>query len=90
MTSDKVRQRVQSEIGDRTTNRFGWEFRRFLLPVPELRSYGGDMLWTVLVEQGTGEGYHIVFDADMEKFGLAHSGTCVGLYGGFMETLDAM
>ena len=92
MTADEVKQRVLREIGDRSTNRFKWDFRQFVLPEPELRSYDGEQLWTVLVERNSngGEGYHIVFDADEEMFGLASGGVCVGLYGGFLDALDAM
>ncbi len=90
MTSDNVKQILLREIGDRTANRFGWDFRPFLLPEPELRSYDGEKLWTVLVERNDGEGYHVVFDADEGKFGLATDGVCIGLYGSFLETLDAM
>ena len=93
MTADDVKQRVLSEIGDRSTNRFGWDFRRFLLPEPALRDYGGELLWTVLVERDAegGEGYHVIFDAEMDKFGLAYSGACFELHdGGFLQTVDAM
>jgi hypothetical protein len=90
VTANDVKQRVLSEVGDRTTNRFGWNFRHFLLPEPELRDYGGELLWTILVERDAGEGYHVIFDAEMDKFGLAHGGACVGLYGGFLEAVDAM
>jgi hypothetical protein len=90
VTANDVKQRVLNEIGDRTTNRSGWDFRRFLLPEPKLRDYSGELLWTVLVERNGGDGYHVVFDAETEKFGLAHAGACVGLYGGFLETLEAM
>ena len=94
MTPEEVKERVLREIGDRTTNSYGWEFRQFLLAVPQSRSYDGEMLWTVLiersVERGGAEGYHVIFDPEIAEFGLAYGGVCIGLYGGFMEALDAM
>jgi hypothetical protein len=49
-----VRELRGREIGDRTTNRFGWDFRPFLLAEPELRSCDGQKLWAVLVERNGG------------------------------------
>jgi hypothetical protein len=91
VTSDEVKQLVLREIGDRTTSGVGWRFRPFMLPEPELRSYGGENLWTVLIERVDGaEGYHVIYDPDQGMFGLADKGVCIGLYGSFIETLDDM
>ena len=91
MTADDVKEIVRLEIGDRTTSGVGWEFHPFMLPEPELRSYDGENLWAVLIERLDGaEGYHIVYDSDQGMFGLASKSVCIGLYGSFIETLDAM
>jgi hypothetical protein len=91
VTADDVKQIVLREIGERTTSGVGWEFRPFMLSEPELRSYGGENLWTVLIEHVDGaEGYHVIYDSDQGMFGLATGGVCIGLYGSFLETLDAM
>jgi hypothetical protein len=61
MTSEELKERVLSEIGDRTRSDHGWNFRPFLLAAPQLRDYDGEMLWTVLIERSEGgtEGYRI-------------------------------
>lgn len=92
MTSIDLQQRVNHEIGDAVANRYGWNFRPFLLPLPELREYDGDELWTVLIEGGVDgkEGYHVIYDPEWDEFGLATSGVCVSICGSFMNTLNAM
>ncbi len=52
-------------------------------------------LWLVF-EEGPepGEGYKVVYDEDLSLFGLAVNGitdpVLIGLYGGFVETLNSM
>ena len=92
MTSEELKERVLSEIGDRTRSDQGWDFRPHLLTTPELRDYEGEMLWTVLIERtanGT-DGYHIVFDPSMNMFGLAVGGDCFNLYDSFMDAINGM
>ena len=91
VTAANVTERVSRDVGDRTANRFGWDFRPFLLRTPELRSYDGKSYWTVLIERSDEtEGYHVVFDQQAEQFGLASGGVCIGLYGDFLNALDSM
>jgi hypothetical protein len=52
-------------------------------------------LWFVFEEgPNPGEGYKVVYDEDVNMFGLAVNGikepVLIGLYGGFMETLNSM
>ena len=47
--------------------------------MPEWHWYNGEMLWAVLVGRNDGEGYHVIFDADEGKFGLAHRGVCIAM-----------
>ena len=88
MTPEEVKERVTKEIADHTVSKYGWEFRPFLLEKPELRDYDGEKLWTVLIERD--DGYHIIYDPQEDSFGLATSRVCVGIYGGLLETLDAI
>lgn len=52
-------------------------------------------LWLVF-EEGPkpGEGYMVVYDEELDEFGLAVQGTgdpvVIGFYGGFVETLNSM
>tara|TARA_R110002111_G_scaffold128767_3_gene193492 strand:+ start:206 stop:472 length:267 start_codon:yes stop_codon:yes gene_type:complete len=88
MTSEEVKERVQQEIAHHKVNKYGWEFHSCLLEKPELRDYGGEKLWTVLIESN--DGYHVVYDPKDDRFGLAAPGCLVGIYGGLLETLDAI
>jgi hypothetical protein len=52
-------------------------------------------LWLVFEEGPTsGEGYMVVYDEGLNEFGLAVHGTTdpvlIGIYGGFVETLNSM
>ena len=51
--------------------------------------------WLVFEEgPGPGEGYMVVYDEELQEFGLAVQGTAdpvvIGFYGGFVETLNSM
>jgi hypothetical protein len=92
MSAAAIRERIDSEIEGIDSSAFGWDFRPCLLEVPELvrlKEHDGNMspVWIVLRQP---HGYSIVFDPGVEQFGLATDGTIVGIYGGFMDTLNAM
>jgi len=87
MTPEEVKERVEQEIAHHTTTKYGWDFRPCLLEKPELRDYGGEKLWTVLIESD--DGYHVIYDPREDRFGLASSGCLVGIYGGLIQTLNA-
>ena len=94
---------IHREIGNRwdRTNAHGVDLGRCLV-LPEKRTYvldGGesDEFWLVLEEDPVGHsGYQIVFDEELGLFGLAmanldgHPDLVIGLYGTFLQTLEAM
>lgn len=93
MDADSVRNRVLQELGDRRSTPHGWDFSQQLLDPPVLREYrepDGSLAhhWVVLEESA--DGYHIIFDASVGTFGLATSGTVVGWYGTFINTVEGM
>ena len=48
-------------------------------------------LWLVLEEKITeGDGYKIVYNEDINEFGLAVSGVFIGYYGSFIDTVENM
>jgi hypothetical protein len=92
MSAAAIRERVDSEIEGIESSELGSDFRPWLLKVPELaqlKEHDGSLssVWIVLREP---DGYSIVFDPAIEQFGLATGGVIVGIYGGFMDTLNAM
>ncbi len=92
MSAAAIKERVDSEIEGIDLSAFGWKFRPFLLNVPELvqlKEHDGSMsaVWIVLRQS---DGYSIVFEPRIEQFGLATGGTIVGIYGGFVDMLNAM
>jgi hypothetical protein len=104
MTSAQVKARIIAEIGDKWDfkNAHGVDLRTCLVE-PELRDYYDhnqteppEKLWLVLEEDpAQHRGYSIIFDEHENMFGLAiktqaQKGMCIGLYGSFMETLEAM
>lgn len=93
MSAATIKERIDSEIDGIDSNASGWHFRPFLLEVPhlaQLKEHNGGtcQVWIVLREPN--DGYSVVFDPEVGEFGLATGGTIVGIYGGFMETLNAM
>jgi hypothetical protein len=104
MTPAQVKAKILTEIGDRWDfkNAHGVDLRTCLVE-PELRDYYDhnqveppEKLWLVLEEDPTHHrGYSIIYDEGEDMFGLAirtqtHKALCIGLYGSFMETLEAM
>lgn len=88
-----IKERIESEIEGIDSNEFGWHFRPYLLELPQLtqmKEHDGGMcqVWVVLREKN--DGYSVVFDPEVGEFGLATGGTIVGIYGGFLETLNAI
>ena len=105
MTSDEVKQVVVAEIGDDwdRSNAHGIGFDRCLIP-PHKTFFSSPLnpneqteLWIVLEEDPeTCSGYKIVFDEVSHSFGLAiieavtERRIFLGIYGSFLETVDAM
>lgn len=104
MTGEEVAQLVREEIGEDWShpNPHGVDLRESLVAPQKVRLFV-DMdtdrqveHWLVLEESARRGGYLIVFDEDSRRFGLATfdvtTKRCyfLGLYGSFLETLDAM
>jgi hypothetical protein len=93
MNSADVKHMILEEIGSARTNKFGWDFRGHLLDEPELHEYrepDGSLIsyWCVFREPD--DGYLIVYDEEMQMFGLVSSNTAVAWYSTFMNVLDGM
>ncbi|MBE7528511.1 MAG: hypothetical protein HND44_12335 [Chloroflexi bacterium] len=106
MKSEEVAELIQSEIRTQKheIDNLGWEWQTNLVP-PRRVSFGYDPydsnaaieLWVVFVEilENCRTGYTIVYDEEVNKFGLATSGHgnqpfFLGYYGSFLDTLKAM
>ncbi len=106
MTAEDVRTLVLGEIGNNwgRSNAHGVNLRECLLPTPQVRTYadlGGSgsqiptRLWLILEEHPVEHsGYEVVFDEAQQAFGLATQSNegpvFLGIYGTFLETLEAM
>ena len=105
MNAEHLRARIEREIaGDwARTNAHGCDLKRSLVEPVELpfedplNSSMTVNLWLVLEEDPiTRDGYKIVYDAELEQFGLACRSTSgrnvyLGAYGGtFIEAFEAM
>ncbi len=103
MTPQELTDIIDAEL-ESASDPPGWRGRplRECLLKPEkhcfLNSHNGnepENLWLVF-EEGpkSGEGYKIVYDEELNLFGLAVDGThdsvLMGLYGSFLETLNSM
>jgi hypothetical protein len=101
MTPEEVQAIVETEIaGDwNRSNPHGVDLNRCLI-MPVLGQFVGppglSQLWVVLEEYPDFDsGYKVVFDETSQMFGLACCGVSgenvlIGLYGSFLNTLDAM
>ena len=104
MSSAEVADLVAAEIGGdwSLSNAHGVDLKKCLV-TPVRRVYEDSFkegstveLWLVLEElPADGSGYQIVFDESARRFGLATSSRSgrdvfLGLYGNFIETLEAM
>ena len=105
MNSEGVAQIVRKEINDDWdhSNHHGVDLRKCLVQPQKMRFYldmssdKQEEYWLVLEEiPEDGSGYKIVFDENTGMFGLATSDVktdknyFIGLYGNFLETVDAM
>ena len=105
MNSEDIAQIVLKEIGDdwNHSNHHGVELRKCLVQPQKMCFYldtnseKQEEYWLVLEDiPEDGSGYKIVFDENTSMFGLATSDVksnrnyFIGLYGNFLETVDAM
>jgi hypothetical protein len=103
MNAEDIKKIIADELGGRETvpNWHGISLEKCLVePVKQEYedSFNKDevvKLWLVLEERpDDGDGYKIVFDEEMNEFGLATPGNgldvFIGYYGSFLETLEGM
>ena len=106
MTAAEVLAILKSEVGDQWQRGdwpHGVELDRCVLNPPEMHRFVEATssteeldLWVVLEEDPINRrGYRIVLDPESRQFGLATKGNdgkqlFLGLYGGFVETLESM
>ena len=103
MTAEEIRELIDKELIGRSniTNVFGLDLTKCLRePTKQVYKDANDPaeiyeLWTILEENGDGEGYKIYFDEESKMFGLAMMSDKDGLidlgnYGTFLKTLYSM
>lgn len=103
MTSQEIIRLIEEDLKN-AGSRFVWSGRPLVecLLDPKKQRFlnshqnnAPEELWLVF-EEGpkSGEGYKVVYDEDLKMFGLAVNGisepVLLGLYGGFVETLNSM
>ena len=102
MTSKEIEEIINKEINNRweISNAHGVDLRN-ALTMPIKQSYlsldkeNSIDLWTVLEETPDGNGYKIYYDEKENYFGLGiktdkNELICLGPYGTFLETFEAM
>ena len=101
MTPDEVARIIEDDLKRNCLNWNGRPFRDCLRTPEKVRvgnplgEGGTEEVWLVFEESATPEkGYRVVFDEEAGLFGLAVPGTpnlvVIGLYGGFVKTLQSM
>ena len=93
MDAQAIRRRVLEEVGDRGANRFGRDFRDCVLAEPRIARYSDGRgteseFWCVFQEPS--DGYHIVYDEELQVYAIATSNVAVSWFDSFLGAVEAL